>query len=29
VGYLKGACHMSYGAIRKYFRDVIGVKTVR
>ena len=29
VGYLKGACHMSYGAIRKYFRDMIGVQISR
>ncbi len=29
VGFLKGACHMSYSAIRKYFRDVIGVKISR
>jgi transposase len=29
VGFLKGACHMSFGAIRKYFRDVIGVRISR
>jgi len=29
VGFLKGACHMSYGSIRRYFRDVIGVKISR
>lgn len=29
VGFLKGACHMSFGTIRKYFRDVIGVKISR
>ena len=29
VGFLKGACHMSYGTIRRYFRDVIGVKISR
>ena len=26
VGFLKGACHMSYSSIRKYFRDVMGVR---
>ncbi|MCU0981044.1 MAG: DUF5060 domain-containing protein [Pirellulaceae bacterium] len=25
VGFLKGACHMSYSTLRKYFRDVLGV----
>jgi len=29
VGFLKGACHMSFSAIRKYFRDVIGVRISR
>jgi transposase len=29
VGFLKGACHMSYGAIHKYFRDVIGAPISR
>lgn len=29
VGFLKGACHLSYGSIRKYFRDVIGVQISR
>jgi transposase len=29
VGFLKGACHMSFSAIRKYFRDVIGVQVSR
>ena len=29
VGFLKGACHMSFGTIRKYFRDVIGVSISR
>jgi transposase len=29
VGYLKGPCHMSFSAIRKYFRDVIGVQISR
>lgn len=29
VGFLKGACHMSYSSIRKYFRDVIGVTLSR
>jgi transposase len=29
VGYLKGPCHMSYSAIRRYFRDVIGVRISR
>jgi len=29
VGFLKGACHMSYSAIRKYFRDVMGVRISR
>lgn len=29
VGYLKGPCHMSFSAIRKYFRDVIGVTISR
>lgn len=26
VGFFKGACHMSYSSIRKYFRDVMGVR---
>lgn len=29
VGFLKGACHMSYSTIRKYFRDVLGVAISR
>lgn len=29
VGFLKGVCHMSFSAIRKYFRDVIGVRISR
>jgi transposase len=29
VGFLKGVCHMSFGTIRKYFRDVIGVTISR
>jgi transposase len=29
VGFLKGACHMSFSTIRKYFRDVIGVRLSR
>ena len=29
VGFLKGACHMSYSAIRKYFRDVMHVPISR
>ncbi len=29
VGFLKGACHMSFGTIRKYFRDVIGAPISR
>jgi transposase len=29
VGFLKGACHMSFSKIRKYFRDVIGVRISR
>jgi transposase len=29
VGFLKGACHLSFGAIRKYFRDVISVRISR
>jgi transposase len=29
VGFFKGACHMSFSTIRKYFRDVIGVKISR
>jgi transposase len=29
VGFLKGACHMSFSAIRKFFRDVIGVRISR
>ena len=29
VGFLKGACHMSYSTLRKYFRDVIGVTISR
>ena len=29
VGFLKGACHMSFSTIRKYFRDVLGVPISR
>lgn len=29
VGFLKGACHMSYSTIRKFFRDVIRVPISR
>jgi len=29
VGFLKGGCHMSFSAIRKFFRDVVGVKLSR
>jgi hypothetical protein len=29
VGFLKGACHMSFSAIRKFFRDVIGFRISR
>jgi transposase len=29
VGYLKGACHMSFSSIRKFFRDVVGVQISR
>jgi transposase len=29
VGFLKGACHMSYSTIRKYFRDVLRVPISR
>jgi len=29
VGFLKGVCHMSFSAIRKYFRDVIGARISR
>ncbi len=29
VGFLKSVCHMSFGTIRKYFRDVIGVSISR
>lgn len=29
VGFLKGACHMSYSTLRKYFRDVLGVRISR
>jgi transposase len=29
IGFLKSACHMSYGSIRKYLRDVVGVKISR
>ena len=29
IGYLKGACHMSIGAIKTFFRDVIGVSISR
>lgn len=29
VGFLKGACHMSFSSIRKFFRDVVGVKISR
>lgn len=29
VGFLKGACHMSFSTIRKFFRDVIGIRVSR
>lgn len=29
VGFLKGGCHMSFSAIRKFFRDVVGVRISR
>ena len=29
VGFLKGACHMSYSTLRKFFRDVVGVTISR
>lgn len=29
IGYLKSACHMSFSAIRKFLRDVVGVKISR
>lgn len=29
VGFFKGACHMSFSTIRKFFRDVIGVPISR
>jgi len=29
VGFLKGACHMSYSTLRKYFRDDLGVTMSR
>jgi transposase len=29
VGWLKGVCHMSFANIRKYFRDVIGIRISR
>lgn len=29
VGFLKGPCHASYSAIRKFFRDVVGVRISR
>ena len=29
VGYLKGPCNMSYGNIRKFMRDVVGVRISR
>lgn len=29
VAFLKGPCHMSFSTIRKYFRDVVGVKISR
>lgn len=29
VGFLKGACHMSFSSIRKFFRDVIGIRVSR
>jgi transposase len=29
VGFLKGACHLSFSAIRKFFRDVLGVPVSR
>lgn len=29
IGFLKGPCHASYSAIRKFFRDVVGVRISR
>jgi transposase len=29
VGFLKGACHMSFSSIRKFFRDVLGIPVSR
>ena len=29
VGFLKGACHLSFSTIRKYFRDVLGIAISR
>lgn len=29
LAYLKGPCHMSYGAIKKFLRDVVGVRLSR
>lgn len=29
IGFLKGPCHASYSAIRKFFRDVVGVRVSR
>ncbi|MCL4201655.1 MAG: IS66 family transposase [Pirellulaceae bacterium] len=29
VGFLKGACHMSFSALRKFFRDVVGFRISR
>lgn len=29
IGFLKSACHMSFSSIRKYLRDVVGVKISR
>ena len=29
IGFLKGACHMSFSSIRKYLRDCVGVKISR
>jgi len=29
IGYLKGACHMSFSSIRKFMRDVVGVRVCR
>jgi transposase len=29
VGWLKGVCHMSFSTLRKYFRDVMGIRVSR